>query len=444
VSILESLFRVRHRAALDMVRSLPGPTPIAVFGNALAIAGNPLHTLFERWRERYGDTVVFWIFGQPSLVTAKPDLIADVLVDQEANWLKNLPRDATKPVGGQSVFRSPGGAEWKEKRAAHPFEMKWVDDWYEGVMPALRQRTTERLEAAAPAGPLDLYEEILKASFDCFSLGVFGTTLPPRAFVEHESLLREVGRRGALPIAVSLDPIFWWRRWQWFSRLEARMAEGDKGGTDMISALARNGADLKSRRARDELGNIFAAGMKNAAIAASATTFFLSKSPEALTQVRAELDAAGPGLSRKTLVELPYFDRAVKEALRLVPPVAGFAREVKPDRVVSFDGVALPPRTQLFLVPWLIQRDARHWPDPLRFDPDRFLAPPARGTYFPFGLGARFCVGREWTLLVTKSIVSALVTRWSAVLDPGVDFETTLVAALTVPKNGLKGRLAPR
>jgi cytochrome P450 len=444
MSILESSFRLRHRAALDMLSSFPGPKPIALFGNALSIAGHPLHTLFEDWRERYGDTVAFWIFGQPSLVTAKPELVADVLVDHEANWLKNLPRAATKPVGGQSVFRSPGGAEWKEKRAAHPFEMKWVDDWYDGVMPALRARTTDRLGARAPAGHLDLYEEILRASFDCFSLGVFGETLPPHAFVEHEALLNEVGRRGALPVAVSLSPVFWWRRWQWFSRLEARMAAGDRGGTDMISALARNGADLTSRRARDELGNIFTAGMKNAAIAASATTFYLTKMPSALERVRAELDAAGPGLDRKTLVSLPYFDRCVREALRLVPPVAGFAREVKPDRVVTFDGASLPPRTQLFLVPWIIHRDARHWPDPLRFDPDRFLAEPARGTYFPFGLGARFCVGREWTLLVTKSIVSALVTKWSPILDDGVDFETTLVAALTVPKNGLPGRLAAR
>jgi len=77
------------------------------------------------------------------------------------------------------------------------------------------------------------------------------------------------------------------------------------------------------------------------------------------------------------------------------------------------------------------------WPDPLRFDPDRFLVEPRPGTYFPFGLGARFCVGRDWTILFTKTCVATLLARGRIELDPDATFETTLVAALTVPKNGL-------
>jgi cytochrome P450 len=448
MGLLESLFRLTHRRDVEMLAPLPGPRPIFLFGNALQLAGGDLHKLFERWRAEHGDFLRFWLFGQPSLFTARPELVADVLVDHESDWEKNVPRAATRPVGGESVFRSVGGAEWKEKRAAHPFEAPWVDAFYDAMYPVIRDATDARF--AKLEGRVDLYQELLRTSWDCFSLGVFGERLPEAAFAEHETLLREVGRRGALPVAFSWSPVFWWRRRSWRARIAARMERGSlgEGAHDLVSTFARGGKrDMRSQLLRDELGNIFAAGMKNAAIAASATAFLVGKHPDVRARLVAELEAAGAGdgtLDRRTLVTLPYLDRVVKESLRLYPAVAGFVREVKKDREVSLGGVRLPPRTQIFFVSWVVHRHPGLWPDPERFDPDRFLTEPARGSYIPFGLGERYCVGREWTLLCAKAIVATLLTRHDVEIDPAADFDTTLVSSLTVPKNGVAATVRRR
>lgn len=449
MGILEWLFRLTHRRDVAMLARLPGPRPIVLFGNALQLAtGGELHTLFEKWRAEHGDFLRFWLFGQPSLLTARPELVADVLIDQEGDWEKNVPRAATKPVGGESVFRSTGGAEWKAKRAAHPFEAPWVGAFYDAMFPVIRGATERRFSKLE--GAIDLYEEILRATFECFARGVLGEELPERAFVEHETLLREVGRRGALPIAFSWSPVFWWRRRAWRQRIAARMERGSLGedAHDLVSIFARDGKrDMRSRLLQDELGNIFAAGMKNAAITAAATAFLVGKHPDVRARLIAELEAAGAAdgtLDRSALVALPYFDRVVKEALRLYPSVAGFMREVKSDREVTLGGVKLPPRTQIFLVSWIVHRHPDLWPDPERFDPDRFLEEPARGTYFPFGLGERFCVGREWTLLCAKAIVATLLVKHEVEIDPAADFETKLVSVLTVPKNGVAATIRPR
>lgn len=449
-SLLETIFRLTHPRSTRMLASLPGPPPVPIFGNALQIAGHDLHTHLEGWRHRYGELVRFWVLGQPTLLTARPEHVAEVLVDRADDWIKGVPRLATKPVGGGSVFRSPGGADWGPRRAAHPFEARWIDAFYDAILDPIRRRTRERLAplvAAAEGSHVDLYREILRASFDAFALGVFGELLPDEAFEEHETLLTEVGKRGAMgPFAISWSPTFWSRRGRWMGRLEARMARGSLSGDahDLISTLARHGADLRTTRARDELSNVFAAGMKNVAIAAAATHYFLLRDDGVRARVEGELDALGEDCPRAALLAAPIFDRAVKESLRLIPPVAGFLREVAPDREVSLAGVVLPRRTQIFLVPWIVHRETTLWPDPLRFDPDRFLAEPARGAYFPFGLGDRYCVGRDWTILVTKAIVATLLARTTCALDPGASFETTLVAALTVPKNGLPATIRSR
>lgn len=443
MALLASMFRATHGSERDLLDNVPGPTPIWLVGNGLDLAGGDLHVKFEAWRAKYGDLFRFWLFDKPSLVTAKPEHVVRILVGQPDEWIKNVPRAATKPVGGESVFRSPGPPDWKPRRVAHPFEQPWVGEFFEGIWPVVRAATRERFSPLR--GEVDLYQEILQCSWASFSLGALGEVLPHEAFVEHETLLKEVGRRGVVPI--SIDPVFWWRRSSWFARLEARLARGSIGdGLDLISRMAKAGTDLKTHRVRDEIGNIFAAGMKNAAVAASAVTFLLGKHPEWRARVTKEIADAGgiDAIDRNALVSLPVFDRVVKEALRLYPAVAGFVREVAPGRDVELDGHHLPQGTQVFLLSWVVHRHPDLWPDPTRFDPDRFLTEPRPGTYFPFGLGERYCVGRDWTLLVTKGIVATLLGYEDVTLDASADFETKLVAVLTIPKNGLPAIVSPK
>src|ERR1700678_137560 len=89
---LQRLFAVAHAEKVRAFAGVPGPPPIFPLGNALELAQGDLHKIFERYRETYGDYVVFWVFGQPSLLINKPELLAEILIGREDDYYKNVPR----------------------------------------------------------------------------------------------------------------------------------------------------------------------------------------------------------------------------------------------------------------------------------------------------------------------------------------------------------------
>jgi cytochrome P450 len=135
----------------------------------------------------------------------------------------------------------------------------------------------------------------------------------------------------------------------------------------------------------------------------------------------------------------------VDEALRLYPPAWVVTRRALQDDVLA--GVSVPRGTLVILSPWLLHRRAESWPDPTRFDPDRFddqeARRSARGDYVPFGAGPRLCIGRDLALVEATLVLAALL-RDRRVLpggpaDPRVDALVTLR-----PHGGLRLVLEPR
>jgi cytochrome P450 len=163
-------------------------------------------------------------------------------------------------------------------------------------------------------------------------------------------------------------------------------------------------------------------------------------------RLREEIDAATRGrpLSARALHGLEYLDRVLKESMRLYCPVPGFVREVKHDRSVVLGNVTLPPAAQIFIVPWTLHRNPRLWPDPLRFDPDRFLAEPPPGHYMPFGLGPRTCAGAELTMTCAKGMLVSLLSRYTVSVRPGFEVDIAMGSATTYPRDGLPARLGER
>ena len=446
----EGLFARIHARELELLGDLPGPTPVWPFGNALQLAGGDLHARFEQWREQWGDEILFWIFGKPSLLINRPDQLRAILVEEADEWHKNVPRKATEPVMGRSVFRSAGGEDWEKKRAAHPFESSWVESWYRAALPIVAEVTHRRLEQAR--GPIDLYGEILRVSFESFGRTVLGEALDDRAFAEHDALLTEISRRGGIPISPS--PWFWWRRRSWLRRIEELVDRaGDTGGQDLVSRVAAQGRPpLGIEQLRDELSNVFTAGMKNVAICAAGVLYELLRSPTHLDAVRKEAstlgvepdggDGVGPDPAR--LRALPHLRRAVDESMRLHPVVPGFVREVAPGRKVTLGGRTLPEGTQVFITIWTVHRHPELWPDPHRFEPERFLEEPPAGHYFPFGMGRRACVGTDLTLLFAKTIVTTVLEHFDVTLDDAATFETTLSAGTAPPRHGVPATIQRR
>ncbi|KAF4525161.1 hypothetical protein B566_EDAN014752, partial [Ephemera danica] len=114
------------------------------------------------------------------------------------------------------------------------------------------------------------------------------------------------------------------------------------------------------------------------------------------------------------LANLKYLERCVKEALRLYPSVPFIERSLKTDEIL--DNNAVPGGTTISVNLFIIHRDPEFWPDPEKFDPDRFLPENMQNrhpyAYIPFSAGPRNCIGQKFALLEEKVVVSTVLRRF--------------------------------
>jgi cytochrome P450 len=226
---------------------------------------------------------------------------------------------------------------------------------------------------------------------------------------------------------------------------ERRASLGDRG--DLLSMLLMaqddedKGRGMTDRQVRDEAMTIFLAGHETTANALTWTWYLLSQSPDVERRLHDEIDLVlGGSLPTVADVErLPYTMRIVTESMRLYPPAWLLGRRAVNEYRIN--GYHVPPRSIIVMSQWIVHRDSRHYPDPERFDPDRwtpaFKASLPRFAYFPFGGGPRQCIGESFAWMELVLLVATIAQRWSFDLVPG--HPVVPQAAVTLrPKHGMK------
>ena len=135
---------------------------------------------------------------------------------------------------------------------------------------------------------------------------------------------------------------------------------------------------------------------------------------------------------------LPVLERAVKETLRRYPPAWVGPRRTTRD--VSLQGVPVPSEIGLHYSSWVTHHLPHLYPDPFRFDPDRFLpereANLPRGAYVPFGEGSRICLGKRFGEYELRTLSAVLFTRFRFETLSGQE-----PRVVTTPTLGPKGGL---
>lgn len=144
----------------------------------------------------------------------------------------------------------------------------------------------------------------------------------------------------------------------------------------------------------------FVAGYETSSSTLSFSLFELAKNPEAQEKVLKEVDAylASRGsVQYDCITELPFLDQCVDEALRLHPILPIISREVYEDYTLP-NGTQLTKGLKVHLPVYHMHRNAKYFPDPDDFKPERFAPDVKRNlvpyTYFPFGEGPRVCIGK--------------------------------------------------
>ena len=191
---------------------------------------------------------------------------------------------------------------------------------------------------------------------------------------------------------------------------------------------------------RDEVITIFLAGHETTANGMAFALFHLAKYPEVRNRIANEVKAVfkGTPITFEGLMQLDYTTRVIKESMRLFPPAWIMARLVAKDDVI--DGYRIKKGDVMVMSPYAVQRLNRIWPEADKFDPDRFLPDNMkqmhRYAYFPFGGGARQCIGNNFAMMEMQIMLSMLASNFSFKLTPGFNLQLEPLVTLR-PKGGL-------
>ena len=208
-----------------------------------------------------------------------------------------------------------------------------------------------------------------------------------------------------------------------------------------------DGGRLSEKELRDQLVTLFLAGHETTSHALTWTLYLLSQNPGALRALEAELDSVlgDREIGYEDLARLPYTERVLEEAMRIYPPVYSVARKAHEDTEIG--GYRVPAGSEVIMWIYMTHHDPRFYPEPSRFDPDRFLPEIAdkrpKLAYLPFGAGPRACVGKTFAMLEGRLLLATIVRRFRLALAPGQAVEPVPRITL-VPKSPLRMRLHAR
>lgn len=369
--------------------------------------------------------------GRTILLASHPDLAREVLTGHPRSLRKGLGLQRTRFVLGNGLLTSEGEFHLRQRRLAQPaFHRERIARYAEEMV-----ARTEVVAASWRDGQsLDLARAMHHLTLDIVGRTLFGVDLQGRAaelgkaltavldsfsiwlilFGERLYDLPIPRMRRAKQAVPALDAAI-------YAIIEEHRRSGRDQG-DLLSMLmaARDaegdGSGMTDAQLRDEVMTLILAGHETTANALAWTWWFLAQHPEIDVRLAAEVrDACGDRpITMADLPNLPYTRAVFSEAMRLRPPAYATSREVIEPIVLG--GQAIPVGAQVIVSPWVTQRDPRWWTEPLRYDPDRWLAPRAepnhRLAYFPFGGGTRVCIGEQFAWTEGILVIAALVRRW--------------------------------
>ncbi|KAL7303068.1 hypothetical protein TKK_0004284 [Trichogramma kaykai] len=183
----------------------------------------------------------------------------------------------------------------------------------------------------------------------------------------------------------------------------------------LIAAYKENGDQIDEEGIREEVDTFMFAGHDTTAMGMTFALLLIAEHKDVQERIRQEvtevLQEHDGKMSITVLQQLHYLERCIKESLRIYPSAPFVSRRLIED--VKLEKYTIPKGISLEVRIIDIHRDPKHWEDPLKFDPDRFLPERSQGrhnfAYIPFSAGPRNCIGQKFAMLEMKSFISLIV-----------------------------------
>jgi cytochrome P450 len=402
---------------------------IRPISNIARFARDPLNFFESLARE--GDVVPLKLLGKNAVFVSNAELVHQVLVRNHENYTKDDPFwRGVRALMGHSVVTDEG-APWAAQR--RPMKRVFDHHSFEWSTPLIGVAVDEMLDAwssrpqdrefdiSAEMRSLNLRigariisgsdDEMSQAFGDAFE--VWHEVIADFSRVPFPPLNWPSPRRARLREAKKTmeDSLF--------GMLVQRIRDRDEDvQNDVLSQLLD--ADDKALVAtpeifRDNVLSLRLGTYENQSTTLSWAWYWLTEHQEIMAKAVAEArEVIGDDeISSDHLPRLGFIDAIVRETLRITPSIWFLMRQAK--RADRLGGHVVRPGTVMIMSPYTVQRDPAYWPDPLRFDPDRFLGKgrteAARFAYLPFGRGPHTCLASNFALQQMVVILAVILRR---------------------------------
>ncbi|KAH8402376.1 hypothetical protein KR009_011601, partial [Drosophila setifemur] len=393
-------------------------------------------------------TVGFFVFQTPALMVRDPELIRLVLIKHFNSFLNRY--EAADSGDGMGSLTLPLAKyhNWRESRQC--MSQLFTSGRLREVMYPLMLGVAADLENYVQRKMGNLPEKILPLGRMC---QLFTTDVTGNLFYSQDVGGLRQGRSDLLKKTKQLFypnfrkvldfmVVFFLPKWtkllgakvfseeyaQFMRKLVDDHPEPEKG--DLINQLqhfqlSRSSAHYSQHPdfIASQAGIILLAGFETSSALLGFTLYELAKASELQQRLRRELSKAfakssTSSLSYETIATLPYLKMVCLEALRLYPAAAFINRECTSPNPKGFSlhphvDFVVPPGMPAYISILGLQRDEKYWPDPCRFDPERFakerIKDIAPMTYIPFGAGPHGCIGSRLGVLQLKLGIAQLL-----------------------------------
>ena len=442
-------------------KTVPGVSGLALFRMLPQFRRDPLEA-FSSLSRQYGHFVRF-----KGLVTAfqltHPRDIEHVLQTNQQNYRKGRIYAEAKASIGDGLLVSEGDFWRRQRRLAQPAFHRQRIAGLAKIMADSSESMLEQWQRYKPGDPpFDVVPEMKRLALRIVGLALFSTDLGDDMDVINRTLetarahfLRRMWQPVRLPVSIPT------RRNRIFLRavreaeaviyriINEHRQRSDANQADLLSMLMRvrddeTGESMNDRQLRDESLTILTAGHETTAIALSWTWYLLSRHEEIERKLQDELSTVlgGRAPTFEDLPNLKYSLMIIEEAMRLYPPAWVIGRTAIGDDEIS--GRRVKAGAEILLSPYITHRHPDFWDEPQSFKPERFSPEKSAGrprfAYFPFGGGARLCIGNNFALMEMQIILATVAQRYRLRLSPGQTVEPE--ASFTLhPRRGIKMHL---
>jgi cytochrome P450 len=390
----------------------PGPKGLDAYGFFGRGSVSRAVQFLQETAKTYGPVSCFRVLNQQICLIDDAELIKQVLVTDQGRYVRDNGALILRELVGDGLLTSDEPRHKERRRVMQPaFHRAQIGSYAEAMVRETERACTRWQEADR----IDIGAEMKRLTLNIVGAALFGVDFGESATRVAEILQRAIRRSARISLLLPLmEPLLvGYRRKRpdspsVFFRQERRELEAivapilarrqRQRENDVVSLLLDYG--MSEQDVTNEVITLVLAGHETTATALTWAWYLIARNPEV----------------EQRLQDPDYASIVFSEALRLYPPALAFGR--RPTEDVELGGYTIPARTSVIVSPYITHRNPRYFDRPSEFLPERWAdADVPKFAYFPFGGGAKMCIGDGFAKLEGVTVLSTIARRWKLRCD---------------------------